>query len=335
MGSASSSSCCSRNAKVATVGTIQSNKPAKKAHFIGLCVKPFQLPIAADGHISCADLYNLMNDANKFTQFVHHPLYLLILDLRDAAAYALDHIQTAFHCSSVASGIINENILNFKHIVLYGVDTSLGSNERAESAVRLLEDAGAGFVMLVGGYTEFEKRFPFLCNTVTIWSQTERERKVTTYPSLILEDWLYQGTGNQAKRERLIRSMGITHVINISTEFSCDLPGVTYLAIRLQDDASSKLLDHFEEIFEFLDGVKRTGGKALVHCNLGVSRSSTATLSYIMLSQTCTLLDAYKFLHHRRPCCAPNRGFFLQLGFFEEYIFGKKFTDANQLWFAV
>ena len=302
---------------------------------IGLAVKPFLLPSAEPGYISCVDFYNAMNDGNKFTCFIHHPLYMLVLDTRDMSDYSLHHIQTAFHCTAVTSSVISQNLQQFTHIVVYGADTEPNNNDQSAKAIQFLNDQSAEYEILAGGYSEFLRRFPFLCNTTTVWAQTERERKLVSYPSLVLEDWLYQGTGDQARDRRVVEALGITHIVNISTEHQCDVAGVKYLAIRLQDDASSKLLDHFEDIFEFLDGVKRTKGKALVHCNLGVSRSSTATMSYIMLSQCCTLLDAYNYLHHRRPCCAPNRGFFLQLGRFEEYIFGKKFTDAAELWFTI
>ena len=124
-------------------------------------------------------------------------------------------------------------------------------------------------------------------------------------------------------------------ILNISTEHKCDLDGVKYMHIKLQDEGSSPLIDHFENVFEFLDEAKRTKGRALVHCNLGVSRSSTASLAYMMLSERCSLGDAYTFLKQRRPISAPNRGFLLQLGEFEEYIFGKSLTDANELWLSI
>lgn len=285
--------------------------------------------------ISCTDMYNIMNDGSKFSCYIHNPLYLLILDTRPMADYSLHHIQTAFHCTAVHSSVVSQRLQDFTRIVVYGCATELDENESAEKAIKFLGKQEVDYEVLIGGYSEFSSRFPFLCNTVTVWAQTERERKLITFPSLILEDWLYQGSGDQAKNEAIVKVIGITHIVNISTEHQCILPGVKYLAIRLQDDASSKLIEHFEEIFEFLDEAKRTEGRALVHCNLGISRSSTATLSYMMLSECCSLLDAYNYLHHRRPCCAPNRGFFLQLGQFEEYIFGKSLTDAAELWMAI
>lgn len=303
---------------------------------IGLNVKRFLIPSVGEDQVTPASLYNLMNDGTKYSCYIHDPLYMLLLDTRNMADYTSSHIQTAFHCTAVTSAVICQNIEKFSHIIVYGSDgVELSDNEHSEKAVKFLIDHQIEYEVLLGGYYEFSQRFPLMCNTITVWPQTERERIVAVYPSLVLEDWLYQGTGDQAKNEHVVGALGITHIVNISTEHNCSLDGVKYLTIRLQDDGSSRLIEHFEDIFEFLDEVKRTKGKALVHCNLGVSRSSTATISYIMLSERCSLFDAFTYLHHRRPVCAPNRGFFLQLGEFEKYIFGRSITDAAELWLAV
>lgn len=298
--------------------------------------KPLQLPPTQRDKISAADLYTVLNDVSRYSCHIYDPLYLLLLDTRSVQDYQTNHIQSAFHVSAVNVAIINQNLQKFSNIIFYGADGKLDENDQfVEHAVGLLEDHDIDYDILTGGFREFHERFPFMCNTVTAWTEVEREHKLSVYPSLILEDWLYQGNGNQARNAEMIQAMGITHILNISTEHKCDLEGVKYMHIKLQDEGSSPLIDHFENVFEFLDEAKRTKGRALVHCNLGVSRSSTASLAYMMLSERCSLGDAYTFLKQRRPISAPNRGFLLQLGEFEEYVFGKSLTDANELWLSI
>lgn len=286
--------------------------------------------------ISCADLYNVLNDVSRYSCHLHDPLYLLLLDTRSVTEYKDTHIQGALHITAINSAIVSQNIMEFTNIILYAAGSKLDENDQyVDHAVKLLDDHEIDYDTLTGGYSEFSERFPFSSNSVTVWTEEERQRKLTIYPSLILEDWLFQGSGDQARNTELIASMGITHVLNISTEHQCDIEDIKYMHIKLQDEGTSQLNEHFEEIFEFLDAAKRTKGKALVHCNLGVSRSSTASLAYMMLSERCSLRDAFNYLKQRRPISAPNRGFLLQLGEFEEYVFGTSLTDANELWLSI
>ncbi|KAF6018716.1 hypothetical protein EB796_022969 [Bugula neritina] len=334
MGTQVSTSCCDCQEKTtAPSSTIKDScQKVGKPKCIGLEVEPFRIPRYDDNLISAVDLYNVLNDGNKYSCYIHDPLYVLLLDTRNFEDYNVDHIQSAMHCTAVSSDFINQNLNQYNHIILYGTDTKLDKSRHTDNMVAILENYHLDFKILIGGYAEFHKRFVFMCNANVSWSRNLCECKETVYPSLILEDWLYQGSGEQAKNKHILKSMGITHILNITTDMGCIVPEISYLHIQLQDDSSSRLIDRFEDIFEFLDGVRRTKGRALVHCNLGISRSSTATLSYIMLSKSCCLSDAMYYLLHRRPVCAPNRGFFLQLGEFEEYIFGKSITDAGELW---
>lgn len=53
-------------------------------------------------------------------------------------------------------------------------------------------------------------------------------------------------------------------------------------------------------------------GKILVHCAVGVSRSATLVLAYLMLYHRLTLVEAIKKVKDHRGII-PNRGFLRQL----------------------
>uniref|UniRef100_A0AAZ3P0A8 protein-tyrosine-phosphatase n=1 Tax=Oncorhynchus tshawytscha TaxID=74940 RepID=A0AAZ3P0A8_ONCTS len=55
------------------------------------------------------------------------------------------------------------------------------------------------------------------------------------------------------------------------------------------------------------------GGRVLVHCSMGRSRSSALTLAFLMQHQRWTLLHAIRWLKERRACTAPNVNFLRQL----------------------
>ncbi|TRY59779.1 hypothetical protein DNTS_027183 [Danionella cerebrum] len=53
-------------------------------------------------------------------------------------------------------------------------------------------------------------------------------------------------------------------------------------------------------------------GKVLVHCAMGLSRSSSLVLAYLMIHEKMTLVEAIKAIAQHRNIC-PNHGFIEQL----------------------
>lgn len=65
------------------------------------------------------------------------------------------------------------------------------------------------------------------------------------------------------------------------------------------------------------DSVKQSGGRVLVHCQAGISRSATICLAYLMHTQRVKLDEAFDFVKRRRQVISPNLGFMGQLLQFE------------------
>lgn len=68
--------------------------------------------------------------------------------------------------------------------------------------------------------------------------------------------------------------------------------------------------------------VKIKGGRTLVHCVAGVSRSAALCLGYLVKYHGMNLKRAFTHLRDRRPCVRPNSNFFCQLIQFEKQIRG-------------
>jgi len=60
------------------------------------------------------------------------------------------------------------------------------------------------------------------------------------------------------------------------------------------------------------------GGKVLVHCQAGVSRSPTLVVAYLMARYGRSMMDAFNAVKERRPVVAPNFNFMGQLLEFEQ-----------------
>jgi len=63
----------------------------------------------------------------------------------------------------------------------------------------------------------------------------------------------------------------------------------------------------------FLEEVKKKGGKVLVHCLIGKSRSVSIVIAYFILNMGYSYEKAYNHVKIRRFIAEPNYGFAKQL----------------------
>jgi dual specificity MAP kinase phosphatase len=66
------------------------------------------------------------------------------------------------------------------------------------------------------------------------------------------------------------------------------------------DDGIDTLEPQLEPICDWMDKARQKGGKVLVHCRVGVSRSATVTIAYVMKHLGISLVDAYLIVRSRR-----------------------------------
>lgn len=62
---------------------------------------------------------------------------------------------------------------------------------------------------------------------------------------------------------------------------------------------------------------RASGGRALVHCRMGLSRSAATVLAYAMKEFGWSLERALRHVRHCRPGVLPNPGFMRQLDFYQ------------------
>ncbi|XP_076980965.1 dual specificity protein phosphatase 13A [Tamandua tetradactyla] len=114
--------------------------------------------------------------------------------------------------------------------------------------------------------------------------------------------------------------LGITHVLNAAhgglyCQGGPDFYGsrVTYLGVPAQDLPDFDISAYFSSAADFIHRALSTpGAKVLVHCVVGVSRSATLVLAYLMLHQQLPLRQAVIAVRAHR-WVFPNRGFLHQL----------------------
>lgn len=122
-----------------------------------------------------------------------------------------------------------------------------------------------------------------------------------------------------------LQVLGVTCVINAAMELpDTPLPDNTtlYYRIDVQDSATENIKDHFEVVSDLIYKTECSGGKTLLHCIAGVSRSATLCIAYLMKYHRFSLLETFNYVKLRRPIIKPNCGFFRQLIEYEKDLFG-------------
>lgn len=110
------------------------------------------------------------------------------------------------------------------------------------------------------------------------------ERNAFGYPSIVIDNFLYHGNLGHASNIGLLDQLGIRHIINVC---DCRLEKIivekyNVLWINVYDELQADIRKYFETTNEFLYQCKMRNEKVLVHCQMGISRSSTIVLAYLM-----------------------------------------------------
>eukprot|EP01062_Namystynia_karyoxenos_P081110 TRINITY_DN8852_c1_g1_i1.p1 TRINITY_DN8852_c1_g1~~TRINITY_DN8852_c1_g1_i1.p1 ORF type:complete len:246 (+),score=87.33 TRINITY_DN8852_c1_g1_i1:280-1017(+) len=171
-------------------------------------------------------------------------------------------------------------------------------------------------------------------NTITVTRLTDAERvqlqAQAQQPAEAMSQirpWLYLGSLGDALDRELLRQQGVTHVLNAARE--CDsgedpTPGSgsspEYKKLDLVDNSDEPIVGVFEEAFEFITRARESGGKALVHCRRGISRSATLVIAYLMKSERLGLEEAFEQVRRARSIINPNFGFVLTLESFQRQL---------------
>ncbi|XP_073676560.1 protein phosphatase Slingshot homolog 3 [Garra rufa] len=132
-------------------------------------------------------------------------------------------------------------------------------------------------------------------------------------PSRIL-DYLYLGSEWNAANFEELQKNNVGYILNVTMEIDNFFPeSFTYMNIRVYDVEATDLLAHWNNTYMFISEARKSGQAILVHCKMGVSRSASTVIAYLMKQQGWTLDEALNHTRERRPIVQPNEGFLKQL----------------------
>eukprot|EP00697_Spironema_sp_BW2_P012019 gnl/Spiro4/28082_TR13905_c0_g2_i1.p1 gnl/Spiro4/28082_TR13905_c0_g2~~gnl/Spiro4/28082_TR13905_c0_g2_i1.p1 ORF type:complete len:303 (+),score=49.93 gnl/Spiro4/28082_TR13905_c0_g2_i1:101-1009(+) len=281
---------------------------------------------------------------------------LLVLDARPPEAFHLSHVRTAFNVClhflfPTSSDLATRSSAEIELALLEKVSRSHRFKSRRQCKVvvyddepwscgsapavvlaRTLANEGVAVFVLDSGYRAFCSSFPFKCTTPEIRLE-EIGLVLPEYPSEILPGLLYLGTAACASDAQVLRDLRIFAVLNCAHDVppSDVAPGVSdYHHVVVDDRPTANISQFFDDAWHFAEPLLLARRAVLVHCRMGISRSTTIVLMILMRWLKVTLWQALTFVRRARTFCFPNHGFMHQLTEFEVSLRGQLTTATSR-----
>ena len=106
----------------------------------------------------------------------------------------------------------------------------------------------------------------------------------------------------------------ITHIISLINGYYEIYPDdFNYKVIHINDDKWVKIKNYFNECNEFIQTAINNGGKVLIHCKFGASRSITIALAYMIYKNKIKPEKLIEQVKQKEKEANPNDGFIDQL----------------------
>ena len=147
--------------------------------------------------------------------------------------------------------------------------------------------------------------------------------------SEILPDQIFISSHKTSCDSELLESKGITHILSILPQATIAHPQkfeyklITHIEDEKDDENADKLSKIFTESNRFIHECLTQGGRILVHCKAGKSRSVSLVIAYIMVLTCYGCKQLVSFVKSRRWCAQPNFKFMKVLSDFYENIDGE------------
>ena len=131
-----------------------------------------------------------------------------------------------------------------------------------------------------------------------------------------ISESIYIGNISVTTNKKILKSIGITHILSITSTMTALYPvDFIYKHVVAYDLPDFNLAPEFTNCARYIQSVISSGGRILVHCMNGASRSVAIVLAYFIYINYNNLRvnEILKMIQNSRPIAHPNNGFMNQL----------------------
>ena len=143
----------------------------------------------------------------------------------------------------------------------------------------------------------------------------------SSHPSQILPG-IYLGNYINANNLEEIRRLRINYILNCASDIKINnLPtDVKYCHLDMIDSPQLNIFQYFGKAFAFIESARKNNCNILIHCKLGISRSTSILIAYMIKHYGYSVKKSLDLIKSKRKQVNPNNGFINQLYSFERYI---------------
>lgn len=128
---------------------------------------------------------------------------------------------------------------------------------------------------------------------------------------------LYLGSYGMVSNIAELKYAQITNIINTAREISNTMESTyMYYNLPLTDSENQHLIEHLDTICDYIKMLVTNKCKVVVHCYMGISRSASIIIAYLIKHNNMSYDQAFKYVLDRRYIC-PNQRFEDELREFE------------------
>ena len=152
----------------------------------------------------------------------------------------------------------------------------------------------------------------------------------SSFPSKIT-DQIYLGS-SASTNEKIVKELRITHILSCIGGMTIN-DEIKRLRVAMDDRGHSQLeTDIFKRAFPWLtQAMSNKDNRILIHCSMGVNRSPTVTVGFLMHHLKYDLKKAHDFVLSHRESILIHDKYMSQLREFDLKLFGKYSTKPDQL----
>ena len=172
------------------------------------------------------------------------------------------------------------------------------------------------------GFQKYKMNYPHIKKKICPLCKKEIDSYKFTFhynlhPSLIFPG-IFLGSYRNACHKEEIKNLEINYVLNCAMEcYDHFDTNIKYLHLKLNDLPSFNIRPFLDKAADFINECKEKNGCILIHCQMGISRSTSCLIAYMIKYLGYSFMEALEYIKKKRSQVMPNYGFIKHLMHYE------------------